>query len=88
MPLRFFILLSPDILKGNVCDYKYVLNYATTGVSSVTRRTPVVIVRTVTIAAKTAILLSSVHFFVCHYVAVCYGLIIAVQSLRKKWVIP
>ena len=62
--------------------------YATTGDSSVTRRTPVAIVRTVTIAAKTAILMPSVLFFVCRYTAVCYGLIIAVESLRKKWVNP
>lgn len=56
-PQRFFILLSPyykNNLKGN---------YATTGVSSVTRRIPVVTVRTVTITANTAMLTPSVLYF-------------------------
>ena len=39
-------------------------NYATTGVSSVTRRTPVVIVRAVTINAKIVMFLSSFLFAV------------------------
>jgi hypothetical protein len=39
-------------------------DYAATGVSSVTRRTPVVIVRTATIAANIAIFLSSFLFAV------------------------